>query len=89
MSGAGRLPRQRRVTIVIDGCEVAMGNEPDPYPWVETTDERFTLALVLDVGEVLHRHGYAAPTGATLVELTTGLYRALHPFPTYPTPPFP
>jgi hypothetical protein len=49
------------------------------YPWVAGRDDRFTLALVLDVGEVLNRHGYPAPTGTTLVELTTGLYRALHP----------
>lgn len=42
-------------------------------------DDRFTLALVLDVGEVLSRHGYPAPTGMTLVDLTAGLYRALHP----------
>ena len=48
------------------------------YPWVRNTDDRFTLALVLDVGEVLSRHGYPAPAGETLVELTTGLYRALH-----------
>jgi hypothetical protein len=53
------------------------------YSWVGTTDERFTLALVLDVGEVLVRHGYHAPAGATLVELTAGIYRALHPFPPY------
>jgi hypothetical protein len=39
------------------------------------------------VGEVLHRHGYDAPTGATLVELTTGLYRALHELPHYRQPP--
>ena len=55
-------------------------DEPNPdYPWVGTRDDRFTLALVLDVGEVLSRHGYPAPTGATLVELTRGIYRALHP----------
>jgi hypothetical protein len=55
-------------------------DEPNPdYPWVGTRDERFTLALVLDVGEVLSRHGYPAPTGATLVELSAGIYRALHP----------
>lgn len=48
------------------------------YPWIGTRDERFTLALVLDVGEVLSRHGYPAPTGATLVDLTAGIYRALH-----------
>lgn len=51
------------------------------YPWVEARDERFTLALILDVCEVLARHGYLAPTGATLVDLTTGIYRALHPSP--------
>jgi hypothetical protein len=51
---------------------------PADYPWVGVRDDRFTLALVLDVGEVLVRHGYPAPAGATLVELTSGLYRALH-----------
>ena len=49
------------------------------YPWVANRDDRFTLALVLDVGEVLSRHGYPAPAGATLVDLTAGLYHALHP----------
>ena len=44
--------------------------------------------LRLDVGEVLVRHGYPAPAGATLVELTTGLYRALHPT-RYLPPPLP
>lgn len=50
----------------------------DAYPWMAQRDERFTLALVLDVGEVLVRHGYPAPVGAVLVTLTTGLYDALH-----------
>ena len=59
------------------------------YPWTGSRDDRFTLGLVLDVGEVLSRHGYPAPTGATLVELTTGLYRALHPTaPSYQPPDF-
>jgi hypothetical protein len=58
------------------------------YPWLGTRDDRFTLALVLDVGEVLSRHGYPAPTGATLVELTSGLYRALNPTPPYMPPSF-
>jgi hypothetical protein len=73
------------------------------YPWLGTRDDQFTLALVLDVGEVLSRRGYPAPTGATLVDLTAGLYRALHPTPTgatlveltsgryralHPTPPY-
>jgi hypothetical protein len=48
------------------------------HPWLANRDDRFTLALVLDVSEVLSRHGYEASTGATLVDLTFGLYRALH-----------
>ena len=48
------------------------------YPWVSSRDDRFTLALVLDVSEVLVRHGYPAPTGFALVELTGGLFRAVH-----------
>ena len=54
------------------------GDDHHDYPWVGLRDDRFTLALVLDVGEVLTRHGYPAPAGASLVELTLGLYRALH-----------
>ena len=54
------------------------GDDTSDYPWVGLRDDRFTLALVLDVGEVLTRHGYPAPAGASLVELTLGLYRALH-----------
>jgi hypothetical protein len=27
------------------------------YPWLAERDDRFTLALILDVGEVLVRHG--------------------------------
>ncbi|HEX7353856.1 MAG TPA: hypothetical protein VF288_03375 [Mycobacteriales bacterium] len=63
-----------------------MIDEPaDAYPWLAQRDERFTLALALDVGEVLVRHGYPAPAGAVLVSLTTGLYAALHdPPPSYP-----
>ncbi len=48
------------------------------YPWLAEHDDRFTLALVLDVCEVLARHGYPAPTGATLVDLAAGLHHALH-----------
>jgi hypothetical protein len=59
--------------------EVPVDDLERDYPWTGSRDDRFTLGLVLDVGEVLSRHGYPAPTGATLVELTTGLYRALHP----------
>ena len=46
--------------------------------WMVSRDERFTMALVLDVTEALSRHGYPPPTGAPLVALTVGLYRALH-----------
>lgn len=53
----------------------------DRYPWLLSRDERFTLALILDVAEVLGRHGYPAPVGVTLVELTAGLFRALHTTP--------
>ena len=55
-----------------------MDEEYPAYPWVSAPDERFTLALILDVGEVLARHGYPAPSGAVLEELASGLFRALH-----------
>ncbi|HET6910969.1 MAG TPA: hypothetical protein VFH54_16680 [Mycobacteriales bacterium] len=55
-----------------------MDDEYRAYPWVSAPDDRFTLALVTDVAEVLVRHGYPAPAGAVLVELTAGLFRALH-----------
>jgi hypothetical protein len=41
--------------------------QPDEdYPWVGTDDQRFTLAFVLDVTEVLARHGYLAVAGGHL-----------------------
>ena len=58
--------------------EAVMDDEYRAYPWVSAPDDRFTLALVTDVSEVLVRHGYPAPAGAVLVELTAGLVRALH-----------
>ena len=58
--------------------EAVMDDEYLAYPWVSAPDDRFTLALVTDVAEVLVRHGYPAPAGAVLVELTSGLFRALH-----------
>ena len=58
--------------------EAAMDDEYRAYPWVAAPEDRFTLALVTDVAEVLVRHGYPAPAGAVLVELTAGLFRALH-----------
>ena len=60
------------------GAEAVMDEEYRAYPWVSAPDGRFTLALVTDVAEVLVRHGYPAPAGAVLVELTAGLFRALH-----------
>ena len=59
-------------------AEAVMDDEYRAYPWVSAPDDRFTLALVTDVAEVLVRHGYPAPAGAVLVELTSGLFRALH-----------
>jgi hypothetical protein len=59
-------------------AEAVMDDDYQAYPWMSGPDERFTLALILDVGEVLARHGYPAPSGAVLVELTSGLFRALH-----------
>lgn len=47
----------------------------DPDLWSGPSDERFTLALVVDVAEVLGRYGYPAAIGLTLAELTVGLYR--------------
>ena len=38
----------------------------------------FTLALLIDVVEVLDRHGYPAPTGFALVELCQGMYWSCH-----------
>ena len=65
-----------------------MSEDPaSSYPWLAGHDERFTLALVLDIGEVLVRYGYPPPTGAVLVALTSGLYHALHqPHAGWPTP---
>jgi hypothetical protein len=54
-------------------------DEVRDYPWLTGRDERFTLALVLDVGEVLVRYGYPPPTGRALVDLTAGICQALHP----------
>ncbi len=57
-----------------------MDREPfEPYDrWLDASEERFTMALVADVAEVLVRHGYPPPVGVTLVDLTVGLYRAVH-----------
>ena len=62
-----------------DAFDTSTVDEDDyrSYPWMAEHDQRFTLALVLDVVEVVVRHGYEAPTGVTLVDLTAGLFRAL------------
>ena len=43
-----------------------------------TAQAAFTLALLEDLTEVLHRHGYPAPNGHLLAELTSSLYNVLH-----------
>lgn len=60
-----------------------MDREPfEPYDgWLDASEERFTMALVADVAEVLVRHGYAPPVGVALLELTAGLYRAVQHHP--------
>ncbi len=45
----------------------------------------FTLALLEDIIEVLDRHGYPAPAGTTLADLTSSLCNVLHPWQTYRT----
>jgi hypothetical protein len=49
------------------------------YPWLARPDERFTLALLLDISEVLVRHGYPPLAGSPLAELAVALHRTLHP----------
>jgi hypothetical protein len=41
-------------------------------------DKRFTLGLLVDVVEVLVRHGYPKPEGADLVRLELALFRFLY-----------
>ena len=57
-----------------------MGEDPfEPYDrWLDASEARFTMAFVADVAEVLVRHGYPPLVGVALVELTAGLYRAVH-----------
>jgi hypothetical protein len=44
---------------------------------------------VLDVGEVLTRHGYPVPVGGVLVDRAAGPYRALNSTASYYRPPPP
>lgn len=41
-------------------------------------DPRFSLGLVIDVGEVLVTHGFPPPAGEDLVELQQALFRFLY-----------
>ena len=50
--------------------------------WAGTGDERGTFAVA--VAWVVGRHGYHAPVGVALAELTMGLHRALHGCPLLP-----
>jgi hypothetical protein len=51
---------------------------PLPRPGADT-DERFTIGLVLDVADVLTRHGYPRPAcGADLVRLQQALFAAIY-----------
>lgn len=43
-----------------------------------TAQAAFTLALLEDLTEVLHRHGYPALSGSLLAELTSSLFNVLH-----------
>jgi hypothetical protein len=49
------------------------------HPWLSDPDERYTLALLLDISEVLVRHGYPPLAGTQLAELAAALHRILHP----------
>jgi hypothetical protein len=51
-----------------------------PLPRPDTaTDERFTIGLVLDVADVLARHGYPPPAcGADPVRLQQALFTAIY-----------
>lgn len=53
---------------------------PAAYPLPQTDDDsRFSFGLVLDVAEVLERHGYPRPAaGADWVELQQALWRFLY-----------
>ena len=57
-----------------------MSADERAYPLPRTVDDpRFTFGLVLDVAEVLTRHGYPQPaTGVDLVDLQQALYRYLY-----------
>lgn len=41
-------------------------------------DSRFTIGLVIDVADVLQRHGFETPHGLDIVDLQQALYRLLY-----------
>jgi hypothetical protein len=51
-----------------------------PLPRPDTgADRRFTIGLVLDVADVLARHGYPPPTcGADLIRLQQALFTTIY-----------
>lgn len=56
-----------------------MRRYPLPRPAEGADDDRFTLGLALDVGEVLERHGFPALTeSADVLELQLALFRFLY-----------
>ena len=48
------------------------------YPLPDEEDPRFTFGLILDVAEVLKRHGYDPLHGTDLVDLQQALYGFLY-----------
>jgi hypothetical protein len=66
-----------------DNDDRAYAEQPIPG----CTDPRFTFALLVDVVDVLARHGYPPPTGRAILELTFGLHDALHARPYDALPP--
>ncbi len=56
-----------------------MSGEERAYPLPGPADlPKFTFGLVVDVAEVLDRHGYPPPTGADLAALQQVLFGFLH-----------
>ncbi|MDT0270233.1 hypothetical protein RM844_28580 [Streptomyces sp. DSM 44915] len=52
---------------------------PLPHPDSASTLPRFTLGLVLDIADVLERHGFPpVRAGEDLLDLHTALYRFLY-----------
>jgi hypothetical protein len=54
-----------------------MTDHTKPIP----SDERFTFGLVLDVAQVIERHGYPPIGGSQALELQAHLFHFLHGHP--------